>query len=154
MLLQHALESISLLCFVKQQLYYQNQMTPRHTIFGKKLYMTCINTFMPSILFCDPQFDRTFTCHYNFPLLIWDVWTKKITFGILTHLFNKLSVSDPNNDVKVSIRGYVTRQGRSQDFSKGGGVILCQSEGTHQIGMSTSTPCLGLMWYVSDEQWE
>ena len=98
--LRRALESISLLYFVKQQLYYQNLMTTRHTIFGKKLYMTYINTFMLSILFCDPQFDRTFTCHYDFPLLIWDAWTKKRTFGILTHLFNNSSVSGRNNDVK------------------------------------------------------
>ena len=33
---------------------------------------------------------------------------------------------------------------RSQGFSKGGGVTLCQSEGTHQILMSTSTPCFSL----------
>ena len=45
---------------------------------------------------------------------------------------------------------WLTIQGRSQDFSKGGEVTLCQSEGTHQILMSTSTPCFGLMWHVSD----
>ena len=45
---------------------------------------------------------------------------------------------------------WLTIQGRSQDFSKGGGVTLCQSEGTHQIVMSTSTPYFGLMWHVSD----
>ena len=32
----------------------------------------------------------------------------------------------------------------SQDFSNGG-VTLCQSEGTHQIVISTSMPCFGLM---------
>ena len=36
-------------------------------------------------------------------------------------------------------------QGRSQDVSKGGGVALCQNEGTHQIVMSFSPPVLGCL---------
>jgi len=36
------------------------------------------------------------------------------------------------------------KQGRSQDFSKGG-VTLCQSEGTHQIVMSFSPPVVGCL---------
>ena len=37
-------------------------------------------------------------------------------------------------------------QGRSQEFSigGGGGVTLCQSDGTHQIVMAFSTPAVSL----------
>ena len=41
---------------------------------------------------------------------------------------------------------YGDTQGRSQDFSRGrGGLSMCQSEGTHQIVMSTSTPYFSFM---------
>ena len=33
-------------------------------------------------------------------------------------------------------------QGPSQDFLKGGRVALCQTDGTHQLFISTSTGCL------------
>ena len=42
-------------------------------------------------------------------------------------------------------KGYVVKDrglhlGRRQDFSKGGGVTLSETEGTHQDDMSTSKP--------------
>ena len=47
--------------------------------------------------------------------------------------------------------GYVTmvtlsnsKKGRSRDFSKGGGVTLCQTKSGHQLVTETSTPCFTL----------
>ena len=39
---------------------------------------------------------------------------------------------------------YDKQQAHSQDFSKVGGITLCQTEGTHKIVMLTFLPCLPL----------
>ena len=44
------------------------------------------------------------------------------------------------------------RQGRSLDFSKGGGVTLCHTQGTYQIVLSTSMLCFTKSDIFSDEQ--
>ena len=39
---------------------------------------------------------------------------------------------------------YDKQRAHSQDFSKVGGITLCQTEGTHKIVRSTFLPCLPL----------
>ena len=89
----------------------------------------------------------------------WIVWgfnaNESLTFLLLLTVLGKYLICLETPSIWSNELGYLlrsalnTKQGRSQDIFKRG-VTLCQSGGIHQIVMSTSTSCFGLMWHVSD----
>ena len=66
--------------------------------------------------------------------------------------FPKVSVLESVDCIVKQLK--IPVQGHSKDFSRGGGggVTLCHTQGTYQIGMSTSTPCFTKSYIFSDEQ--
>ena len=80
------------------------------------------------------------TIHIHGCCLSSNVFFSGVINGPVIGCFSKPSVA-LNNFYKL------LKQGHSQDFSKsgGGGVTLCQSEGTHQIVMSFLPPAVGCL---------